>query len=114
MSIPKPHLELSGCDSAGGIEVQRHHHGKAGGPMAVASGHTAKGPEDSEGSPELLHWQETEGRCHLCLKQGYHSRDPSWSLFSEVGALVSEQQLSFELQSLHESQQLPQPRLSKS
>lgn len=57
--------------------------------MAVAGGHTAKGPEDNEGGPELLHWQETEGRCHLCLKQGYRSRDPSWSLFSEVGALVS-------------------------
>lgn len=71
--ILKPHLELSGCDSAGGIEVQRHHHSKAGGPTAVASGHTAKGLEDSEGGPELLHYQETEGRCHLCLKEGHLS-----------------------------------------
>lgn len=106
--IPKPHLELSGCDSASGIEVQGHHHGKAGGPTTVASGHTAKGPKDSEGSPELLHCQETEGRCHLCLKWGNLSRDPSWSSFPEVGSLVS-RQLGFELQLLHEFQQLPQP-----
>lgn len=99
--VPKPHLELSGCDSASGIEVQGHHHGKAGGPTAVASGHATKGPEDSEGSPELLHCQETEGRCHLCLKQGDFSRDPSWSSFPEVGSLVSPQ-LGFELQLFHE------------
>lgn len=80
MPIPKPHLELSSCDSACGIEVQGHHHGKAGGPTAVASGHTAKGLEDSEGGPELLHCRETEVGCHLCLIQGHLSLDLSLGL----------------------------------
>lgn len=51
----RPHLELSGRDSACGIEVQRHHHGKPGGTTAVASGHGAKSPEDSEGGSNLFH-----------------------------------------------------------
>lgn len=68
LPLPEPHLELSRGDAACGTDVQAHHHGKAGGPAAVASGHTAKGPQDGEGSLELLHCWETEGRCHLCLK----------------------------------------------
>lgn len=68
LPLPEPHLELSRGDAACGAEVQAHHHGKAGGPAAVASGHRTEGLQDSEGSLELLHCWETEGRCHLCLK----------------------------------------------
>lgn len=52
---PEAHLELSGGDAARGVEVQRHHHAKSGGAAAVARGHRAKGPEDGEGSSDLLH-----------------------------------------------------------
>ena len=54
-STQRPHLELSSRDSACGTEVQRHHHGEPGGAAAMASGHRAKGPEDSEGGSNLLH-----------------------------------------------------------